>query len=82
MNLNLSLTLLDVKLVPSVLRLIGDPGDKETQHEDTSSFYGFRFVLTLHPHSNEIKGGRNRICHCKGLEFSFLYIFFLCSYMF
>ena len=39
----------------SVLRLIGDPGDRETQHEDTSSFYGFRFVLTLHPHSNEIK---------------------------
>ena len=37
----------------SVLRLIGDPGDRETQHEDTSSFYGFRFVLTLHPHSNE-----------------------------
>ena len=37
------------------LRLIGDPGDRETQHEDTSSFYGFRFVLTLHPHSNEIK---------------------------
>ena len=41
--------------VPSVLRLIGDPGDRKTQHEDISSHYGFRFVLTLHPHSNEIK---------------------------
>ena len=40
------------------LRLIGDPGDRETQHENTSTFlhfYGFRFVMTLHPHSNEIK---------------------------
>ena len=56
------------------LRLIGDPGDRKTQHEDISSHYGFRFVLTLHPHSNEIKRRKKPYLHIFFFSYFFNYI--------